>query len=243
MRVPVDKIAFRLRGSNQYLTPRPGASMYVYERGTETEVDVYAASSGGSPLTQPITANDDGSFDAWITETDLAVDLYLPGDSVSATIPFGDDVEAAIAAGGGSSLEVNDGDSVTVDPVTEIEVPDGYLSDDGGGKVTITFPSDTTLASLIEAKGDLLGGTGSGTADNLGVGTNGQVLVADSGETTGLDWSDVADVLPSNSLGWVNHGATAGTARPTGAYDYYVWIGSVEPTNAINGDIWINTSP
>jgi hypothetical protein len=36
----------------------------------------------------------------------------------------------------------------------------------------------------------------------------------------------------------VNHGSTAGTARPAGAPAVY-WIGTVEPTNALDGDLWI----
>lgn len=39
----------------------------------------------------------------------------------------------------------------------------------------------------------------------------------------------------------VNHGAVAGTARPTG-FGSVEWIGSVEPTNAVDGDTWIDTS-
>lgn len=153
MRIPIDKNAFRLLGTNRYLVPRAGAKLYVYERGTTTEVNVYAASSGGSALIQPIEANDDGTFDAWITETDCPVDLYLPGDSVTATRPFGDAVAASIAAGGGAPLEVNDGDDVTVTPVTEIEVPDGTLTDNGSGKVTLTF-SGGGGSSLTVTDGD-----------------------------------------------------------------------------------------
>ena len=41
--------------------------------------------------------------------------------------------------------------------------------------------------------------------------------------------------------GFINHGATAGTARPTG-FTSVEWVGSVEPTNAVNGDTWIDTS-
>ncbi len=44
-----------------------------------------------------------------------------------------------------------------------------------------------------------------------------------------------------NAKGYVNHGATAGTARPSG-YASIEWIGTVEPTNAINGDTWVNTT-
>lgn len=47
--------------------------------------------------------------------------------------------------------------------------------------------------------------------------------------------------VKSETKAVVNHGATAGTARPSG-YGSVEWIGSVEPTNAINGDTWIDTS-
>lgn len=39
----------------------------------------------------------------------------------------------------------------------------------------------------------------------------------------------------------VNHGSTASTARPTGVGGVY-WIGSVEPTNAANADLWYDTT-
>lgn len=40
----------------------------------------------------------------------------------------------------------------------------------------------------------------------------------------------------------VVHGATAGTARPTKTDGIVLWIGSVEPTNAENNDLWVDTS-
>jgi hypothetical protein len=45
----------------------------------------------------------------------------------------------------------------------------------------------------------------------------------------------------NNAMGVVVHGATAGTSRPT-EYSQIVWIGSIEPTNASNNDIWYQTS-
>ena len=43
--------------------------------------------------------------------------------------------------------------------------------------------------TIIDAKGDLIVGSADDTATRLGVGTDGFVLTADSGETTGLKWA------------------------------------------------------
>lgn len=45
-------------------------------------------------------------------------------------------------------------------------------------------------ASIIDAKGDLIAGTAADTASRLGVGTDGQVLKADSVAASGLAWVD-----------------------------------------------------
>ncbi len=46
--------------------------------------------------------------------------------------------------------------------------------------------------SLVTAKGDVVGATASGVPDNLAVGTNGQVLTADSTASMGITWSTPA---------------------------------------------------
>lgn len=52
-----------------------------------------------------------------------------------------------------------------------------------------TTPTDDIPKSLIDAKGDLIVGTADNTAARLGVGTNGQVLTADSTQTAGVKWA------------------------------------------------------
>lgn len=55
---------------------------------------------------------------------------------------------------------------------------------------TLTSPVLTTPSiSTIDAKGDLLAGTANNTIARLGIGTNGQVLTADSAEVTGMKWA------------------------------------------------------
>jgi hypothetical protein len=60
----------------------------------------------------------------------------------------------------------------------------------GGTSGTVTITN--SMATEIDAKGDLVVGTGADTFSRLAVGTNGQVLTADSGEATGLKFATPA---------------------------------------------------
>ncbi len=62
--------------------------------------------------------------------------------------------------------------------------------------------------AIFDAKGDLAVGTGADTADNLTVGANDTILMADSGQTTGLKW--VASQTPSTQA--FGDAAAEGTA-------------------------------
>ena len=55
--------------------------------------------------------------------------------------------------------------------------------------------------STIDAKGDLIAGTANDAASRLGVGTNGQILTADSAQTTGLKWADAPAGYTAPTLG------------------------------------------
>jgi hypothetical protein len=72
---------------------------------------------------------------------------------------------------------------------------------------TLTSPVLTTpTISTVDAKGDLLAGTADNTIGRLAVGTNNQVLTADSSTATGLKWATAA-----SGGGWtlINTGGTA----------------------------------
>ena len=45
----------------------------------------------------------------------------------------------------------------------------------------------------------------------------------------------------ANALGYVAHGSTASTLRPSG-FAAIVWVGTVEPDNWVAGDLWENPS-
>jgi hypothetical protein len=94
------------------------------------------------------------------------------------------------------------------------------------------------IASTFTAKGDLLVASGAGAATRLGVGSNGQVLQAQSGATNGLQWASVLG-LPLALTGAASAtryvGATTSGAPTTGTFavgDYVI---------AQNGHVWICT--
>lgn len=57
----------------------------------------------------------------------------------------------------------------------------------GGTSGTVTITN--SMATAIDAKGDLVVGTGADTFSRLGVGANNTVLTADSAQATGLKWA------------------------------------------------------
>lgn len=74
------------------------------------------------------------------------------------------------------------------------------------------------------------------------------LIAQDVGELTALmgpsDTTAINAVTAQRSAsgkGFVNHGSTAGTARPTG-YASVEWYGTVQPTNMAVGDTWIDVT-
>jgi len=74
----------------------------------------------------------------------------------------------------------------------------------GGTSGTVTITN--SMATTIDAKGDLVVGTGADTFARLAVGTNGYTLVADSSQATGLKWAAPAGGGANWSL--LNSGGT-----------------------------------
>ena len=64
------------------------------------------------------------------------------------------------------------------------------------GVGALTSLSGAVLESTVNAKGDIYAATADDTVTRLGVGTNGQVLTADSTAATGLAWAAVETESP-----------------------------------------------
>jgi hypothetical protein len=139
------------------------------------------------------------------TATDLVTDL--PADFEV----FGQAVDTSLAdLKGGTSGQIlakntnADMDFVwitnDVGDITEVTAGTGISGGGTSGAVTIT----NSMATAIDAKGDLVPGTGADAFARLAVGANGTVLTADSAEATGLKWATPASgsmtVLASGNL-------------------------------------------
>jgi hypothetical protein len=72
--------------------------------------------------------------------------------------------------------------------ITGVTAGTGISGGGTSGTVTVT----NSMATAIDAKGDLIAGTGADAFSRLAVGTNGQILTADSAEATGLKWATPA---------------------------------------------------
>ena len=72
--------------------------------------------------------------------------------------------------------------------ITGVTAGTGISGGGTSGDVTIT----NAMATAIDAKGDLIAGTGADTFSRLAIGTNNQVLTADSVAATGMKWATPA---------------------------------------------------
>jgi len=129
------------------------------------------------------------------TSTDLVK------DGATAIEALGDSIDASLLdLKGGTSGQVlaknsnTDMDFVWVTDaagdITGVTAGTGISGGGTSGTVTVT----NSMATAIDAKGDLIAGTAADTFSRIAVGTNGQVLTADSAEATGLKWATAASV-------------------------------------------------
>lgn len=191
----------------------------------------------------------------WTTPADT--DLVKDGAAAIRTLGNGIDTSLVDLKGGttGQVLSKNsntDLDYTWVTPnvgdITEVQAGTGISVASGTGPIPVVTNS---MATEITAKGDLIVGTGSGTFDNLAVGTNGHILVADSGEATGLKWAAPAaggkvlqviatfkdDTFTSTAGTFADITGLSATITPSSASNKILIISNINigGTTAVNG--------
>ena len=155
------------------------------------------------------------------TSTDLVTDL--PADFEI----FGQAVDTSLAdlKGGTTGQILSKASNTNMDftwitndvgDITAVTAGTGISGGGTSGSVTIT----NSMATTIDAKGDLIGGTGSDTFARLAVGADFAFLQAASGETTGLLWNNAAWSTYTPTVA-----ASTGSITTSSASGRYIRIG------------------
>jgi hypothetical protein len=130
----------------------------------------------------------------------------------------------------------------------KLQLSDINIEMTGTQDLQVAFPNFAacTLLAMEEytAKGDILAATGANVPVPLSVGTNGQVLTANSAQATGLEWKTIETI--SYSTITTNTTAVAGTAYIVGQAASQIEItlpataavGSVVKVYGISSNLW-----
>lgn len=131
----------------------------------------------------------------WETPDDT--DLVKDGAAAMRTLGNSIDTSMADLKGGTTGQILSKASATDMDfvwitndqgDITGVTAGTGISGGGTSGTVTIT----NSMATAIDAKGDLIAGTGADTFDRLAIGTNGQILTADSTAATGMKWASPA---------------------------------------------------
>jgi hypothetical protein len=187
---PTTNFGWVMPTSTSLVTNLP-ADFNTFGQGVDTSMAQLKGGSTGQVLSK--TSATDMAF-TWVTPTDQTP-LTTKGDLFTFST-----VDARLAVGtNGYILSANSSTAtglewIAANPgdITGVTAGTGISGGGTSGDVTVT----NSMATAMTTKGDLVPATGSGTFSRLGVGSNTQVLTADSTASTGMKWA--AAPTPTN---------------------------------------------
>ncbi len=148
------------------------------------------------------------------TSTDLVK------DGATAIEALGDSIDASLVdlKGGTTGQVLSKNSNTDMDftwvtdaagDITGVTAGTGISGGGTSGTVTVT----NSMATAIDAKGDLIVGTGADTFSRLAVGSNDQILVADSAQATGVKWA--TPTASASGLTFISKTSWSATASVT----------------------------
>jgi hypothetical protein len=185
---------------------------------TQTALNAkYTLPGGGIPKTDLAAG-----VQASLTTADARDAVKLQGRAVDASAPT--DGQVLVYSTGTSSWIPNTASSTVVSDATAGAKGIVQLAGDLGGTAsspTVPGLAGKVDAAVVVAKGDVLVATGSGAVSKLTVGTNDQVLTADSAQATGVKWA-----TPAVGGGGLSYTFSTQTANYTAANGDYIFADS-----------------
>jgi hypothetical protein len=119
-----------------------------------------------------------------------------------------------------------------VGDITAVTAGTGISGGGTSGAVTIT----NSMATAIDAKGDLIVGTGADAFSRLAVGANNTVPIADSAETTGIRWGGAWGTYTNSTSGiTVGNGTLTSRYAQIGKTVFVEILFTLGSTSAVTG--------
>jgi hypothetical protein len=186
---PTTPFNWQMPTNTDLVTDLP-ADFEVFGQAVATSMADLLGGTTGQILSKATNADMDFT---WINNdqgdiTGITATSPLTGGGTSGAITVG--IQAASTSQSGA-VQLTDSTSST--STTTAATPNSV-------KTAYDLANGAVAKSIVDAKGDLIAATAADTVSRLAVGTNGQVLTADSTEATGMKWASAAGSSSSYSL-------------------------------------------
>jgi hypothetical protein len=215
--------------------PVPTSTDLVKDGATAIEalgdsIDASLVDLKGGTTGQVLSKNSNTDMDfTWVTDpggdiTNVSVTSPITGGGSSGSVTIGIQASSTTQSG---AVQLSDSTSSTSTTLAATA---------NAVKTTYDFANAAIAKSIVDAKGDLIAATAADTVARLAVGTNGQILVADSAEATGLKWSTPASAASGLTLIYTETLSAVSAvnidSKFTSTYTNYLVVANIEQSTA-----------
>ena len=223
---PTSNFGWQMPTSTDLVTDLP-ADFETFGQAVDTSMADLKGGTTGQILSK--ATNTDMDF-VWITNdvgdiTAVNVTSPITGGGTSGAVTIGVDAATTLAAG---VVQLTDSTSST--STTTAATPNSVKS-------AYDLANAAIAKSLVDAKGDIIAATADNTVSRLAVGTNGQVLTADSTAATGLKWASPS----STFVGCVAYTAASSFTTTGGTPVIFGWNAEIIDTNGFHDNTTNNS--